>query len=217
MYTFHTLSDADFEDLAGDLISTVEGIQLQRFTAGRDGGIDMLHGARICGETIVQCKHYWRSGFPALKRDLRSKELPKLNRLTPTRYILVTSLPLTPANKSELAEILAPYCCGVDDIYGASDLNALLRQHPSVETTHYKLWLTSTPVLDRILHRGASVWNAFTREQIERKMCLYVQNQSYGSALKILDEFHYCVISGIPGGKDNPCANSTNLIAGSRL
>jgi hypothetical protein len=33
-------------------------------------------------------------------------------------YILTTSVGLTPANKDELLEILAPYCHEAGDIYG---------------------------------------------------------------------------------------------------
>ncbi len=199
MYTFHSLSDADFEELAGDLISAATDLPLQRFTAGRDSGIDMLFGTRVCDSTVLQCKHYLKSGLYALKRDLKNRELLKIRKLDPKRYILATSVALTPGNKTELFEILKPYCNGIDDIYGADDLNALLREHPDIETAHYKLWLTSTPVLQRILHQGTALWNALTREQIERKVSLYVQSQSYNDALAILDNFHHCIISGIPG------------------
>jgi len=198
MYTFHSLSDADFEQLAGDLISH-KNLNLQCFAAGRDSGIDMIAGAQIFGSTVVQCKHYLKSGLTALQRDLKTKELPKIRKLNPSRYILATSVTLTPKNKTDIVEILMPYCNGINDIYGADDLNALLREYPGIETTHYKLWLTSTAVLQRILHQGTALWNAITREQIERKVSLYVQSQSYNDALEILEKFHYCIISGIPG------------------
>ncbi len=198
-YTFHTLSDADFEDLASDLLSASLNRRFQRFTAGRDGGVDLLHGARICEGTVVQCKHFWRSGFAKLRADIANKELPKIAGLAPKQYILVTSVGLTPNNKADLLALLRPHCRGLDDIYGRNDINTLLRAHPNVETAHFKLWLTSVPVLQRILRHGMAVWNALTQSEIERKMSLYVQTRAYAAALDILRTHNYCIISGIPG------------------
>lgn len=198
-YTFHSLSDADFEDLACDLLGASLNVPFQSFAKGRDSGIDLLHGVRLCGSTVVQCKHYCRSKFANLKSKIATEEVPKLAKLMPSRFILATSLGLTPQNKEELLGFLEPFCKGVDDIYGQDDINALLRQHPVVEEAHYKLWLTSVRVLQRVLRHGAAVWNAMTKEDIERKMSLYVQTEAYGAALDILAKHHYCVLSGIPG------------------
>ncbi|HEV3443242.1 MAG TPA: hypothetical protein VG099_01310 [Gemmataceae bacterium] len=198
-YTFHTLSDADFEDLACDLLGVSLKISFQSFAQGRDSGVDLLHGTRVSGSTVVQCKHYCRSKFTNLKSKIITEEVPKLAKLRPRRFILATSLGLTPQNKEELLKLLAPYCNGIHDIYGRDDINALLRQHPAVETAHHKLWLTSVPVLQRVLRHGAAVWNAMTKEDIERKMSLYVQTEAYGAALDILGEHNYCILSGIPG------------------
>src|SRR5205823_488711 len=120
----------------------------------------------IHGSTVVQSKHYCRSKFANLKSVIAKEEVPKLAELKPSRFILVTSLGLTPKNKEELFDLLTPYCKGVDDIYGQSDLNALLRQHPDVEEAHYKLWLTSAAILQRVLRQGMAVWNAMTKEDI---------------------------------------------------
>lgn len=198
-YTFHSLSDADFEDLACDLLGAELGVTFQPFAKGRDAGIDLLHGARIHSSTLVQCKHYCRSKYANLKSKLTAEELPKLAKLKPSRFILSTSLSLTPLNKEELLALLAPHCKGVNDIYGVDDFNALLRKHPAVETIHYKLWLTSVPVLQRVLRHGAGVWNAMTKEDTERKMSLYVQTGAYGAAMDILAKHNYCILSGIPG------------------
>src|SRR5580704_16064648 len=109
-HDFHGLSDADFQDLVGDLFNAALGERFQMFTAGRDDGIDLLHGADVSRGVVVQCKHYLRSGFDKLKTTFANKELPKIARLNPTRYIVATSVPLTPANKQALLTILSPYC-----------------------------------------------------------------------------------------------------------
>jgi hypothetical protein len=169
------------------------------FAAGPDGGVDLLLGVRLAKGVVVQCKHFWRSGFSKLRAQFAKKELAKISKLKANRYIVATSVALTPANKEELLDILKPYCLGLDDIYGRDDLNALLRTHSVVETAHYKLWLTSTAVLKRVLRQGSVVWNALSKAEIERKMSLYVQTPAFGVALKILKEHNYCVISGTPG------------------
>ncbi len=198
-YTFHSLSDADFEELVCDLLGAELGVRFQMFTAGRDFGIDLLHGASTTDATVVQCKHYWRSGYAKLRSAIETTELPKVQRLSPERYILATSARLTPGNKEELLSIVEPYCKSIADIFGLDDLNALLRAHEEVETRHYKLWLTSTAVLNRVLRHGKAVWNALERAEIERKLSLYVRTDAYLEALKVLAKHNYCIVSGIPG------------------
>jgi hypothetical protein len=92
-YDFLSLDDKEFEELALRLLGAQEGVMYERFKPGRDGGIDGRYFTSS-GETIVQCKHWARSGLPALVRSLRKDELPKVRILNPSRYVLVTSLPL---------------------------------------------------------------------------------------------------------------------------
>src|SRR6266436_4379661 len=127
-YDFRSLSSYDFAQLARDLLQADLGLQLESFCAGPDAGIDFRY-RRKRTNLIVQCKHYVDSGFAALTSVLRRKEREKINSLSPTRYILATSLPLTPGRKDEIQEILAPYCLEPSDIYGRDDLNNLINRH----------------------------------------------------------------------------------------
>lgn len=198
-YSFHSLSDADFEDLAADLLGAELKVSFQRFTRGRDGGIDGLAGSRIAGSDVIQCKHFWKSGYNKLYSRIEKSELPKITHIQPERYILATSLGLTPQNKESLLNLLSPYCRGIDDIYGCQDLNRLLGEHPSVERRHYKLWLTSTAVLQSILRQGSLVWNAMTEDAIKDSLSRYVQSAAYDRAMQTLQRFGFCVLAGIPG------------------
>src|SRR5713226_6578948 len=105
-YDFHTLSPVDFEELTRDLLQASEGIVFQSFRVGRDRGVDLRYAADD-ENRIVQCKHYRKSGYAALVRDLRA-EAAKIRRMDPppTRYLLSTSVELSDANKEELAVIL---------------------------------------------------------------------------------------------------------------
>lgn len=101
-YDFTTLSPEDFELLARDLLAAELGVHVESFRSGRDRGIDLRY-AKIWnggpGATVVQCKYYVRSGFSALSSTLRRTELPKIQKLRPTHYRLITSVPLSPSNK----------------------------------------------------------------------------------------------------------------------
>ncbi len=62
--------------------------------------------------------------------------------MNPERYIVATSLGLTPNNKDEIIEICEPYIKGPADILGRDDLNGLLSKFPKIERHTFKLWLS---------------------------------------------------------------------------
>lgn len=130
-YDFASLSHSEFEDLARDLVGREIKLRFEAFPEGPDDGMDGRH-ARADGSTVMQAKHYHRSGFAALKSKM-TKERQSIDRLAPSRYILVTSAPLTPKNKNALAEIIGPSLRTPGDIFGPGDLNALLRKYPDIE------------------------------------------------------------------------------------
>jgi hypothetical protein len=154
-YDFASLSSRDFEELARDLLQAEWNVALESFRPGKDSGIDLrympAHGG---GATIVQCKHFAVSGFSKLVANLRDVELPKVERLNPSRYVVVTSVKLTPGNKDEIAAALRLFVNTPQDILGAGDLEGLLSRHPGVERANFKLWLTSTSVMERVQHIG---------------------------------------------------------------
>lgn len=205
------LSDYDFELLARDLLSAELHLRLESFARGRDKGIDLryltppdpakplLPRTPQAPEIVVQCKHYANTGYSGLKSKLQSSERKKIAKLAPKRYILVTSVDLTAANKGELQALLAPHVLTESDIYGASDIDALLRRHPEVERAHFKLWLTSSEVLDRFLHSEVYRHTEHVLRNIERNAIRYVANRSYPTAMEILTKNHVCVIAGRAG------------------
>jgi len=198
-YDFSTLSPPDFEALTRDLLQKALSVRLQSFTTGRDKGIDLRHAPVDGNDWIVQCKHYARTPFSTLLSQLREKELPKVELLRPSRYILATSLGLTPQNVDDIYALFSPYCRSKDDIFGRDDLNGLLAAHPEIETSHFKLWLTSEPVLQRVLHNGVFVQSALTEDRIRRKLSLYVPTKNVEDVRLALESSHVCIISGIPG------------------
>ena len=197
-YDFTSLSSHDFEVLVRDALQAEWKIPLQSFTPGRDQGIDLQVGDGP-GHTIIQCKHFAASGFPKLLAHVRDREVPKVAKLAPRRYVLVTSVALTPGNKDALLQALAPSVRDSADILGRDDVNNLLGRHPEVETAHFKLWLTSTPVLERVLHGAEVSRTEFEVRRVYSKLRLYVPNAAYPRALELLDQGNVVILSGIPG------------------
>jgi len=197
-YDFNTLSPIDFENLSRDLIQKEFGVLLESFAPGKDQGID-FRGFISSQKSIIQCKHYAATGFSGLYSSMKTKELPKIKSLVPQRYFLLTSVPLTPKQKKELYDLIQPYIRDQKDIFGRDDINNLLGRHSEIEKKHFKLWLSSINVLENILHSRILRESEQEADDIFKKSKKYVINESFEKALNIIQDFHYCIIAGIPG------------------
>ncbi len=196
-YDFHQLSPYDLEVLTRDLLQAHWGVDIESFKAGRDGGIDLRYAVGP-SKTIIQVKHYLRTGLIGLMRDLKM-EAVKVRRLAPSRYVLVTSVPLSPANKDAIAGVIGTEYLKPRDIVGAEDLNNLIGQHSDVEGRHYKLWLASRGVLDRVIHNAALTRSEFKARQVYDQARRYVSSFAYSKALQMLADQRVVIIAGPPG------------------
>ncbi|PZO26556.1 MAG: hypothetical protein DCF13_13660, partial [Flavobacteriaceae bacterium] len=138
-YDFSTLSSKEFEILSCDLLNakfneTKKYGEFRNFKEGKDKGIDLLYSTQNNNyKVVVQIKHYIKSSFSNLKRDLIKNEKTKVKLLNPESYFFITSQELSVENKKNIQEIFNPFILSIDDIYGQEDLNALLRKYPIVE------------------------------------------------------------------------------------
>lgn len=198
-YNFARLSDFDFECLVRDLLGAELGVRFEHFTRGRDKGIDLRYAPSPDRSTIVQCKHYLGTGYAGLLHNIKTKEAPKVRALAPERLILATTVTLTPDRKNELCQVLSPHVLSPGDILGLTEIEALIAKHPSVERIHFKLWLTSTGVLDRLVHSKVYNQTDFLRRDIEEHAKRYVQNDSFPRALELLKKHRVCIVAGPPG------------------
>ena len=196
-YDFLILQPNEFENLTRDLLQKREGVFIESFTIGRDGGIDLrFTSPKGKRQVIVQAKRY--KDYAKLKNVLKD-EVAKVRKLNLDRYILSTSVGLTPENKTEIKTMFSPYIKATKDILGKDDLNNLLGEYSEVEKQYYKLWLGSTAVLDDILNKRINNWSEMTLEEARKDVSLYVMNDSFERALTVLKENRYVIISGIPG------------------
>lgn len=190
------LSPQDFELISRDLLQASTGKRFESFKEGKDGGIDIRCASSTEGKIIVQAKRYktWASLQEALKN-----EVGKVKKINPDKYILTTTVSLSPANKATIKSMFDPYIKEESDIYGNEDLNNLINQHKEIELQYYQLWMSSTNVLDKIVN--ADVVNAtnFEIEKIKAEIRMFVNNSSTEAALNILQTNGYVIISGVPG------------------
>lgn len=191
------LSSIDFELLSKDLLEAELGIQLENFKDGRDKGIDLRYTSTKSYNLIVQCKRY--SKFSDLKSVLKKTEYIKIKKLNPNRYILTTSVSLSPNQTDEIISILSPYVKSSNDIYGKERLNSILSKYQDIERRHIKLWLSGSGIIDSIINAKTYT---ISKEEVERTVesaKIFVQNESMNNALSILHKHKVCIIAGQPG------------------
>lgn len=196
-FTFQNLSPFDFEMLCKEIIEYKTNKEFEAFTIGKDGGTD-LRCIEKTKTIIVQCKHYEKTGYNGLKATLK-KEKKSVTILKPSKYIIMTSVGLTPNNKKELKSLLSPYIKKTSDIIGATEINDILNRNESIVRHHFKLWMISAGVLEQILNKSIYKRSEINKESIAHNISIYVKNSFYNKALKILEEKSICIISGIPG------------------
>lgn len=199
-YDFSTLNDKEFEEIVKDLLNSEHQYGLKSFAAGRDKGIDLRKWTKgNPNEIVVQVKHYVSSPFKTLKSDLERKEKPKVIELKPNRYIFVTSQNLTAVNRADIMEIFSPFILSDDDIYSRKDLNDLLSKHSKIEKKYYKLWLSSTTVLQSLLNNAVEQRTRYFMEKLSTKIKYLVPTTNLNIANKILKKQKILLITGQPG------------------
>ena len=198
-YDFSTLNDKDFEELAVDLLSAEFSNRIERFKSGKDGGVDGRFFSINGEEQIIQCKHWIKSGVNALIKSLSNTELAKVQKLNPQKYFLITSLSLSRENKIKIKDIFKDYIEKDNQILGKEDLNDLLKKHPDVERNHYKLWISSTTVLETIFNADVIGTSRYKLEEINSKSIKYVVTESHTEAIDMIEKNGSLIISGLPG------------------
>jgi hypothetical protein len=191
------LSDVEFEYVCADLLSAELATHFERFQRAADGGVD-LRASDANGTHIVQCKHYRRSSFSTLARDL-ANEVANVQREQPASYRVVTSQELTRRQKDQLYQLFNRWMPSPAFVLGAHDLDGLLTRHPPVERRYVKLWLVSGGVLEGMVHSATYERSSDLIGRVLRALPMYVEGSGLQRALDILDRHRVCVISGPPG------------------
>ncbi len=195
-YELLNLSSYEFENLTRDLLEKKFNIYIESFTSGSDLGIDLRFSYDKTKTNIVQCKRY--KSFSSLYSSLKG-EVSKIKKLNISNYYVSTTVGLTPQQKDKIYNLFNPLIAKYEDIFGKDDINKMLNEFRDIELKYYKLWLSSTNVLNSIIHSKVFNISALDLSDIENNIRRYVQNDSYNKSLKILKENNYIIISGVPG------------------
>ena len=196
-YNLGCLSSTEFELLICDIFQKKWDVTLETFKSGPDQGID-IRGIFKSGTTIIQCKHYSKSSVSNLKRDLK-KEVGKVEKIKPERYIVATSTELNPNDKSEIKGIFGSYCQSDSDIFGKEDILNFLRENTDIVKKHPKLWFTSSTVLEIILNKAIYNQTDIDIENFNVFLPKMVITDEFLKVDEILKEQYVCIVSGQPG------------------
>lgn len=191
---FHPLG---FQAFCRDLLCRHLGTQVEAFPAGPDGGVD---GRAHDGATIIQCKRYTADKsklYSALKEEARKERVQKAER-----YILLTTLPLTPADKDKIRALL-PNIRSVEDVLGNDDIEGLVARYPDIRKLYPQLWLgdedRQRQLLREELDKGADLLTLCEWEKMVAALRYVAEPPLAAKALSILREKHVLIITGKPG------------------
>ena len=204
-YDFSTLNSTDLETLVCDLLNADlpenSTIVYRTFKDGKDKGIDILYStAQNDYEHVGQVKHYYRTGYTGMLRDLRNSEVQKVSKLSPNRYIFATSVDLSAVNAQAIRTLFNPFIKSLTDIYGKADLNRMIEENPEILQNHYKLWLADSSILDLILNSDLEFRSShFVKNVLERRLRIYVKTDLLDKARLRLAENKFIIITGEPG------------------
>lgn len=206
-FDFNILEPAEFEILAADIFAARENTANNTSYVpimqpeGPDGGIDFKLND---GQIIGQVKRYTDKN--SLLASLR-KEVQKVIIIAPERYILVVSLTLSYGFRNQIQQLFHPYIKSASDIMDATDLNRLLHLHKEVLLRHYKLWMSATGVLQKLIEDAVTVAlhnqtrkNAIAElKEITALKDYYVPNKFFAEGIQVLKNNNVLLITGNAG------------------
>lgn len=218
-YNFNKLLDSTtFEQFSKDILEIRENLEFEIFGEGKDNGIDLRcqNNEKLI---IAQVKKY--DNFNSLFSHLKNKELKKVKKLNPNRYILVVSVKLTPERKRKIKELFDNFIINENDIIGEEQLNSMLRtpKYKSIENEYYQLWINSSNVLRNLIKEEVNndiyVQSKHELNEIQKSSKIYVKSTIFEKALLKLNKNKCILICGEPGiGKSilarNLCAYFMN-------
>lgn len=198
-YDFKTLNDKEFEILTADLVSARDSVHFERFKPGRDLGVDGRYFTADGKEVVLQSKHWATTPLERLVKQLQDVELPKVQKLRPKKYLLAVSHALSRTDKARITAALAPFIVTPSDVLGREDLNDLLAKYPDVERRHYKLWISSSTVLNHLINKAIYDRSSFAVEEILNDAHLYVPTRNHDIAIQKLERLGSVIITGPAG------------------
>jgi hypothetical protein len=206
------LTDLDLERLVADLFGREWSTHVETFRRGPDEGIDIRATGPIskirllAGEVVIgQVKHY-PSATPSRVRSAFEADVKKPGIKQATRYLAVTTAPLSPKAKDQIAS-LHDKIAGPGDVYGASDLESLLRRHPEVELDYLPLWIQHPLILRDQLNGKQLKLQDMVLRRLRQQTRLLVPTRQLDIARALMLEEGAVIVAGPPGCGKTSIAN----------
>ena len=199
MLNYGNLSDVEFEELCKDIMSERLGMKLRTFTRGRDSGIDICDDPAN-PQIVIQVKHYFFSGYTALKSAMK-KEKNKVERLKPGKYYICTSAGLSHENIKELYGLFFNYMDSSENIMDRNEIEAYVANNVGILDKHYKLWLSlpSASMLQKLLYRDADFDYEVFKSDVDQIQKLFVASDVYFEVIDRLIKDRIVILTGNPG------------------
>ena len=194
------LDEKEFEEICCDLIQIRENVDLETFSAGKDGGID-LRGTINNKTVIIQSKKY--STYGTLKTHLKNIEINRVKKLQPERYILIISMGLTPKRKDEILDIFKDYIHTKTDLITGTDIKKYLRSEKYMEVLKYyenKILKNHFGILDNKLLDNCIFTNCdWLYNDIQMLTSYYVDTKKFRESKKMIQKNNVIILTGEPG------------------
>lgn len=199
MLNYANLNDVEFEYLCTDIMSRKLGIELQRFTSGRDGGVDLTDDA-YQKNIVVQVKHYVKTNVSGLITSL-SKEVAKVKKLNPQQYYVCCSKELTAENKSDIYKLFSNYMDSTANIITLIEIDDFLSKPENADVLHkhFKLWIESTNILTDIFTNDICIDSDVLLSDIKEDAKFFVKTSAFQQAIENLKICNALIIVGNPG------------------
>lgn len=197
MYNYSDLNDVEFEELCKDIMKKKLNMDLRTFSRGKDRGIDIRNSEN---NIIIQVKHYYKSLYSTLKKELLN-ELEKVKKLNPKQYYICVSQSLSPMQIDEVYKMFDKYMDSDANIITIKEIDDFLNKEENQEVVnkHYKLWLSSSKVLDKIGQNDIFIDCESLISDINEEVRYFVKTNMFDKCLEILENERLIAIVGMPG------------------
>lgn len=199
MLNYANLNDYEFECLCKDIMSRMLNKELRRFSSGRDKGIDLTDDVSTL-ETVVQVKHYVKTPSSGLIQALKN-EVSKVVSICPKKYYVCCAKELTAENIKQIYNLFLNYMENDSHIITLIEIDKFLTkdENKDILINNYKLWLSSTGVLDLIYNNNIFIDSEILVCDIKKNIKLFVKTIAYEKAIESLKENRILILTGEPG------------------
>ena len=201
-YDFNLLHDDDFQRLGCHVVCLRENFEIESFSKYKDKGIDGLYQNKNT-KIVIQCKRY--KNFNSLFSNLKNKELDKVKKISPSRYILVLATKINKEQKTKILKLFKDYIIDDKDIITGDDLEYYFTENKYEEAKNeYLSYLSPSyseykKMLDLNINKAIYKDTEWLINDILKYSKYFVATQSFNKAKKALNESKIILLTGDPG------------------